>query len=142
VRTGSSLSRYGDFDFLVVSRGMIIHMTNLGSVGECMSDLTGNPQKDPQIMFHSLDAWRKSLPGMMHMGESAETDVYFLSIQAMSYRFECILCRLIRRRWEGSQNPDWGDWAKKRLRSAIFELDTITKRVLSSGTLLCFPISL
>lgn len=108
---------------------------------ECMSDLTGNPQQDPQIMFQSLDAWRKSLPGMMHMGESFEADVYFLSIQAMSYRFECILCRLIRRRWERSQNPDWGDWAKKRLRSAIFELDTITKRVLSRGTLLCFPIS-
>jgi hypothetical protein len=68
--------------------------------------------------------------------------VYYLYIQALSYRFECILCRLIRRREQQSRHADWSEWAKQRLRSAILELDTIAMRVLASGTLQDFPISL
>lgn len=93
-------------------------------------------------MMQPLDAWRKSLAANMHVEGNTGTDVYYLNIQAMSYRFECILCRLIRRNWQHSQPSDWSEWAKYRLRSAILELDTIAMRVLASGTLQDFPMSL
>jgi hypothetical protein len=93
-------------------------------------------------MMHPLDAWRKSLAAKMHVGGNTGTDVQYLSLQAMSYRFECVLCRLIRRLWQQSQHPDWSEWAKQRLRSAILELDTIAMRVLLSGTFQEFPLPL
>jgi len=91
--------------------------------------------------MHPLDAWRKSLAAKMHVGGNNGTDVYYLNMQALSYRFECILCRLIRRCWQQPQHADWSEWAKQRLRSAILELDTIAMRVLASGTLQDFPMS-
>lgn len=93
-------------------------------------------------MMHPLDTWRKSLATKMHVGTDTGTDVYYLNMQAMSYRFECILCRLIRRRWQQSQHAEWSEWARQRLRSSILELDTIALRVLASGTLGDFPMSL
>lgn len=83
-----------------------------------------------------------SLAAKMHVGANTGTDLYYLNIQAMSYRFECVLCRLMRRCWHQSPHADWSEWAKQRLRSAILELDTIVMRVLASGTLQDFPISL
>jgi hypothetical protein len=78
----------------------------------------------------------------MHVGENTGSDVYYLNIQAMSYRFERILCRLIRRRLQQSKPADWGEWAKERLRSSFLELDLISMRVLASGTLQDFPMPL
>jgi hypothetical protein len=95
--------------------------------------------------MHPLDAWRKSLADKMHIGDnfSHGTDVYYLDVLATSYRFESILCRLLRRRrrWH-SQHVDWSEWAKQRLRSAILELDTIAKRVLTNGNIQDFPMCL
>jgi hypothetical protein len=92
--------------------------------------------------MHSLDAWRKSLAAKMHVSEDTGTNIYYLNIQAMAYRFECVLCGLMRRVWQQSQHTDWSEWVKVRLRSAILELDTIAMRVFSSGTLQNFPMSL
>jgi len=114
-------------------------ISNSVLVREYLSIVTSN--QDPRQM-QQVDAWRQSLPAKMHVGENTGTDVYYLNILAMSYRFECILCRLIRRTWQQSRHTDWSEWAKQRLRSAILELDTITMRVLANGTLQDFPISL
>lgn len=92
--------------------------------------------------MHPLDTWRKSLAAKMSVDGNPGTDVYYLNVQAMSYRFECILCRLIRRHWQQSRHVDCSEWAKQRLRSAILELDTIAVRVLASDTIHDFPISL
>ncbi|GFP51862.1 fusaric acid cluster transcription factor FUB12 [Trichoderma asperellum] len=108
--------------------------------GQCLSIVINKPHQDPRQMMHPLDTWRKSLANKMHVGGSIGTDVYYLNIQAMSYRFECILCRLIRRRLQQSQHADWSEWAKERLRSAILELDMISMRVLANGTLQDFPM--
>ncbi|KAI9713834.1 MAG: hypothetical protein M1820_000564 [Bogoriella megaspora] len=109
--------------------------------GQCLSTVTNKQQQDPRQIMHPLDAWRKSLAAKMHISGDTGTDVYYLNSQAMSYRFECVLCRLIRRYWQQSQHADWSEWAKQRLRSAVLELDTIAMRVLASGTLQHFPIS-
>ncbi|RDL30386.1 uncharacterized protein BP5553_10264 [Venustampulla echinocandica] len=119
----------------------VVHCELSRIFGQCLSIVTNKPQQDPRQMMHPLDAWRKSLAAKMHVGGNTGTDVYYLNIQAMSYRFECILCRLIRRYWQQSQHADWREWAKQRLRSAILELDTIAMRVLASGTLQDFPVT-
>ena len=94
-------------------------------------------------MMQPLDAWRRSLAAKMHVADgNTGTDMCYLNVQAMSYRFECILCRLIHRSWHQSPHADWSEWARQRLRSAILELDTIAMRVLASGTLLEFTMSL
>ena len=117
-------------------------MTNSYSVGQSLSIVKNKPQQDPRQMMRPLDAWRKSLAAKMYVGDNTGTDVYYLNVQAMSYRFECILCRLMRRTWEQSRHADWSDWAKQRLRSAVLELDTIAMRVLASDTLQGFPMPL
>lgn len=78
----------------------------------------------------------------MHVAETDRNDVYYINLRALSYRFECILYRLILRRWRQSEHTDWSEWAAQRLQSAILELDTIAMRVLSSGTLHDFPAPL
>ena len=100
------------------------------------------PQHDPRQMLHLLDGWRASLASQMHLSGNIGSDVYYLSVQALSYRYECILCRHIQRTWQRSERADWSEWAKMRLRSALMELDTIAMRVLAKGTLEEFPTSL
>lgn len=93
-------------------------------------------------MLDTLDAWRQSLAVKLRVGANTGTDKYHLHMQAMSYRFESILCRLVRRRSQRSLDADLGEWARQRLRSAVLELDTIAMRVLASGNLEEFPIPL
>lgn len=104
--------------------------------------MTNKPHQDPRQTLHLLDTWRKSLAAKMHVGGNTGTNIYYLYIQATSYRFECILCRLIHRLWQRTEHSNWGEWAKQRVRSAILELDTIALRVLAHGTLHEFPTSL
>ncbi|KUJ21871.1 uncharacterized protein LY89DRAFT_637897 [Mollisia scopiformis] len=116
----------------------VVHCELAQIFGQCLSIVTNKPQQDPRQMMHPLDTWRTSLATKMHVVGNTGIDVYYLNIQALSYRFECVLCRLIRRQ---SRHADWNEWAKQRLRSAILELDTIAMRVLAGGTLQDFPSS-
>ena len=87
--------------------------------------------------MHPVDEWRKCLPNKLKLVGSTGADIHYLNIQAMAYRLECILCRLIRRSWQ-----EWSEWAKQRLQSALLELDTIARRVLANGNIHEFPITL
>ncbi len=100
--------------------------------------MTTKPQQDPLQMMHLLDEWRKSFISNMH-ADNTGTDTYYLSIQALSYRYECILCRQIRRK---SENAEWTRFAKQRLRSAMLELDTIIMRVLAEENVQVYPVFL
>ncbi|AEO63932.1 uncharacterized protein THITE_2141915 [Thermothielavioides terrestris NRRL 8126] len=114
-----------------------------GIFAQCLSIVTSKHQQDLRPIMHTLDAWRGSLAAEMHVAPgNTGTDIYYLHIQAMSYRFECVLCRLMHRRWQQqSQHADLSEWARQRLRTAVLELDTIAMRVLASGNLADFPIS-
>ncbi|TRX95114.1 hypothetical protein FHL15_003806 [Xylaria flabelliformis] len=109
--------------------------------GESLSIVTNKPPQDPHQMLHPLDTWRRSLSTRMHVDENNKNNIYYLNVQAISYRFECILCRLVQRCSQQFRHADWSEWAKQRLRTAILELDTIVMRVLASGTLQDFPIA-
>ncbi|CAH0053554.1 unnamed protein product [Clonostachys solani] len=98
------------------------------------SDVAG---QDPLTFMLPLEEWRVSLAERMGIrNQSYGREAYYPEIMARSYLFECILCRHLLRR----QEVKWGDWAKQRLRSAIFELDAIVGRVLANGTIKKFPM--
>ncbi|KAL2432884.1 Fusaric acid cluster transcription factor FUB12 [Exophiala dermatitidis] len=118
----------------------IVHCELSRIFGQCLSNVTNKIQQDPRQMMQPLDEWRESLAAKMHLTGNTRTDVYYLNIQAMSYRFECILCRLLRRSLQQSRHTEWSEWANQRLRTAILELDTIAMRVLASGTFQDFPV--
>ncbi|RGP77145.1 cutinase transcription factor 1 beta [Fusarium longipes] len=66
-------------------------------------------------------------------------EVYLLEALTTSYRFECILCRLLRRgRW-GIRSEEVRKWAYGRFRAAILELETILKKVLVSDIIRQMP---
>jgi hypothetical protein len=100
------------------------------------------PEQDPCQIMESLDVWRRSLAAKMHVAESTGIDVYYLNMQTMSYRSECVLCRLIRSRSQQSGQSAASEWAKQRLRNAILELDTIAIRVMANELLYRFPMYL
>uniref|UniRef100_A0A8H7NGJ1 Transcription factor domain-containing protein n=1 Tax=Bionectria ochroleuca TaxID=29856 RepID=A0A8H7NGJ1_BIOOC len=98
------------------------------------SDVAG---QDPLTFMLPLEEWRMSLADRMGIrNQSYDGEACYPEVMARSYLFECILCRHFRRR----QEAKWGDWAKQRLRSAIFELDAIIDKVLASGTIKKFPM--
>ncbi|KAI1325756.1 hypothetical protein F5Y16DRAFT_377058 [Xylariaceae sp. FL0255] len=119
----------------------VVHY-DLGQIfAECLSTVKGNRQQHPRQIMRPFDAWRQSLAQKMHVDGSTRSDVCYLNVQALSYRFECMLCRLIRSSSQQSQHANWSEWANQRLASAILELDMIAMRVLANGTLQNFPVS-
>jgi hypothetical protein len=69
-------------------------------------------------------------------------EMYLLEALTTSYRFECIMCRLLRRgRW-GVRSEDMRKWAQGRFRAATIELDTILKKVLMYGIIRKMPTTL
>lgn len=93
-------------------------------------------------MIRPLDKWRISLADKMQMQDpSPEGDIYHAELLGSSYRFESTICRLVRHSSQ-SREADRYNWAKERLRAAVFELDAIARRVSANGTIQKFPVSL
>ncbi|KAG5657357.1 hypothetical protein KAF25_005921 [Fusarium avenaceum] len=105
-----------------------------------VSLITNESPKDLRTLIQPLDTWRKSLPERMQTAHSLqENDIYLLEALTISYRFECIMFRLLYRgRWK-ARDTNVRDWARQRFRSAMLELDTIVKRVLVDNTILEMP---
>lgn len=127
VRAGSiSINCFhSSFLLLLIRNTITTSISNSPLVAQFLATVKSKPEQDPQQMMQPLDEWRKFLPAKMHVDGNTETDIYYLNLQAVSYRFECIMCRLMRRLWQQSQYADWSEWAKQRLRSAILELNTL-----------------
>ncbi|KAF4949248.1 hypothetical protein FSARC_13554 [Fusarium sarcochroum] len=120
----------------------IMHCESAQIFGHMIPLITTDPKRDPRELIQPLDTWRASLPDKMRSDHPFhDGEFYLLDVLTTSYRFECIMCRLLRRgRW---QVRDVGirEWAQQRFRSAIFELDTISKRVLVNDTIHKLPMS-
>ncbi|RSL54089.1 hypothetical protein CEP54_010067 [Fusarium duplospermum] len=120
---------------------LIAHCELAQIFGKCLSIVKNDCQQDVRQLMRPLDTWRTSLAEKMGITDPFhDGEIYYPETLAVSYRFEAIMCRLLRRCWR-SRNVDGSEWAKQRLRSAIFELDTIAKRVLANGTIRKFPIT-
>ncbi|KAF9768190.1 Fusaric acid cluster transcription factor fub12 [Fusarium sp. DS 682] len=110
--------------------------------GNVMSVITGSSPSAEEIhkRIQPLDSWRIALADKLQLVTSfPDGEIYHLEALTISYRFECIMCRLLRRgRWQMS-DEGLRDWAQQRFRAAIFELDTIVKRVMINNTIQKLP---
>jgi hypothetical protein len=89
---------------------------------------------DEQISS-SFRQWRDSLPKVAPSNPRAlqtrPQEISLETLEASSYRFECIFYRsLLSRSVASGEANDQIDAFKRRLRAAIFELDTIVSRLL------------
>ncbi|KAJ3548622.1 hypothetical protein NM208_g921 [Fusarium decemcellulare] len=108
----------------------------------CLSAVTSNPQRDYTTVIEPLEAWRSLLHEVLQIdNQGVQHDMPYSFLMASSYRFECILLRSLRPWWE-QQDVTRSDWAKRRLRSAMFELDSIIGRMLTNDMLSSIPLSL
>ncbi|KAF4451650.1 hypothetical protein F53441_5329 [Fusarium austroafricanum] len=112
--------------------------------GDIMSASTSSSASvdDVHKLIHQLDLWRVSLSEKMQPATSfTEGEFYHLQALTTSYRFECIMCRLLRRgRWQ-IRDGELREWAQQRFRSAIGELDNIVKRVMINNAMQKLPIT-
>ncbi|KAM5347641.1 hypothetical protein ACJ41O_007465 [Fusarium nematophilum] len=107
------------------------------TVNQCLAD---SNDRDPESVVQPLEAWRDSLRAALQMNSQSQLDMTSSFLLASSYRFECILLRLLRPKWQ-SLDPTRSEWARRQLRYATFELDTITGRMLACNTLLEAPVA-
>ncbi|KAL6880732.1 hypothetical protein J3F83DRAFT_757875 [Trichoderma novae-zelandiae] len=91
-------------------------------------------------IFSSFTEWRNALPKVAASNNVAleirPQEISLATLEASSYRFECIFYRLLLSRSRASgKKSDRIDVFKRRLRTAIFELDTIVSRLLVADLL-------
>ncbi|KAL6232810.1 hypothetical protein BDW75DRAFT_216838 [Aspergillus navahoensis] len=119
---------------------LIAHCELAQIFGKLMSVVASESTPDLHRLIQPLDTWRMSLPHKMQFDNSLpDGEIYHLEALTTSYRFECIMCRLLRRgRWQ-IRDASLHEWAQQRFRAATFELDTIVKRVLIDNTIQKLP---
>ncbi|KAI8713678.1 Zn(2)-C6 fungal-type domain-containing protein [Fusarium sp. LHS14.1] len=121
---------------------LIAHCESAQIFGNVLSVITSSSAttEDVRKLIQPLDSWRTSLPDKMRSASSStEDEIYHIEVLTTSYRFECILCRLLRRgRWQ-IRDSSLCEWAQQRFRSAIFELNTIVQRVMINNTIQKLP---
>ncbi|KAI6771339.1 hypothetical protein HG531_008964 [Fusarium graminearum] len=119
---------------------LVAHSELAQIFGTLTKTISSEPQQDMQRVMQPLDKWRMSLPAKMTPSDSPTNDeMYLLEVLTTSYRFECVVCRSLRRgRW-GIRSEDVRKWARDRFRDATLELDSILKKVLLSGIIKKIP---
>lgn len=117
-------------------------MTDNSPARDGLSAVKIKTEQDPRQIMGQLDTWRQSLAPKLHLGGVSEENIHYVHLRALSYRIECILCRLMGRLLQGSEHSEWTEWAKQRQRLSMLELDAITMRVFASGALLNLPSTL
>ncbi|CAG7566052.1 unnamed protein product [Fusarium equiseti] len=119
---------------------LIAHCELAQIFGDVTSAITSRSSQDLQSLIQPLDSWRTSLPARIKSDDaSLDGEMYYCEALTTSYRFECIMCRLLRRgRWP-VRDETVREWAKERFRAATLELDSILKRVLMDDTIRKMP---
>lgn len=99
-------------------------------------------------MEGSLLAWRRSLPPEMRIENVQEwtpSKIWIFVLMAMSYHLECILYRTVRKRGHedtGTSFVSDRGVQRQKQQNAMFELDTIIKRVVLLKLSRLCPLSL
>ncbi|KAL7912463.1 hypothetical protein GGI35DRAFT_467600 [Trichoderma velutinum] len=97
-------------------------------------------QNIDEEISRSFAEWRESLPKDISLNRSFSPDrvdeIWVAALEASCYRFECIFYRsLLRRSLTRGLSGGQVDHLKRRLRMAIFELDTIVSRLVVANLL-------
>ncbi|KAK7582067.1 hypothetical protein V3481_014135 [Fusarium oxysporum f. sp. vasinfectum] len=108
------------------------------TVNQCLTD---HQDRSPESIIQPIEAWRVSVQENLQMNNQSQFDRMSSFLLASSYRFECILLRLFRPKWQ-SLDTERSEQARRQLRYAMFELDTIAGRMLTCNTLLEAPLAL
>ncbi|KAF0319406.1 fungal specific transcription factor domain-containing protein [Colletotrichum asianum] len=95
---------------------------------------------DGEAMAREFHAWRSQLREATGADNQLLDSPYLTSLLAASYRLECILYRTLKLCWK-SGDVARHDWARARLRSSMFELDTLFGRALANDQLRNLPMS-
>lgn len=123
------------FAFLLVSHFFI------GS--QCLSILKSDASPEPDRIESKFKAWRTSLhPSLKEEhGSQPEAQYCRLVLLASSYRYECVIFRLL---WQQFKSRDLASrkQAERRLRLATYELDILIGRALAYDLLGVLPMSL
>ncbi|GKU16401.1 unnamed protein product [Fusarium langsethiae] len=119
---------------------LVAHIELAQIFGNLTTTVTSEPSHDIRRIIEPLDRWRTSLPTKMNPNDSSSNgELYLLEALTTSYRFECVMCRSLRRgRW-GIRSEDVREWARERFRAATLELDSILKKVLLSDIIRKMP---
>ncbi|KAK2928006.1 hypothetical protein FoTM2_010867 [Fusarium oxysporum f. sp. vasinfectum] len=107
------------------------------TVNQCLTD---HQDRSPESIIQPIEAWRVSVQENLQMNNQSQFDRMSSFLLASSYRFECILLRLFRPKWQ-SLDTERSEQARRQLRYAMFELDTIAGRMLTCNTLLEAPLA-
>lgn len=98
---------------------------------------------EPDRIESRFKAWRTSLhPSLKEEHGSQPEDQYCrLVLQACSYRYECVIFRLL---WQRFKSRDMAarKQAERRLRLTMYELDILIGRALAYDLLAVLPMSL
>ncbi|KAK2751506.1 hypothetical protein CKAH01_17887 [Colletotrichum kahawae] len=95
---------------------------------------------DGQNMAREFHAWRSGLWETTNADHQLVDSPYLTSLLAASYRLECILYRTLKLCWK-TGDITRHEWARARLRSSMFELDTLFGRTLANDQLRNLPMS-
>ncbi|KAH9231682.1 hypothetical protein K456DRAFT_1840844, partial [Colletotrichum gloeosporioides 23] len=95
---------------------------------------------DGEAMAREFHAWRSQLREATNADNQLVDSPYLTSLLAASYRLECILYRTLKLCWK-TGDAARHDWARARLRSSMFELDTLFGRALANDQLKNLPMS-
>ncbi|UPL02224.1 hypothetical protein LCI18_013158 [Fusarium solani-melongenae] len=110
------------------------------TVSQSLGIVAHRREKDVKAVIEPLDTWRSSLREALQIEDTSLFNMSYSFLIGCSYRFECILLRVLRPRWK-SRDPAEGQWVTSRLRSAMFELDTTIGKILASNGIPKLPMS-
>ena len=146
----SRLATIGKPVRLISSRLSIILTVSSCLLGaQCLSLFKGPrmllSSPEGNTIITSFESWRTSLPSDLRLDPPqvvTHDDVWPAVLMAISYRFECAIYRRACRQYQGNADPSDSEWAKTRLRRAVFEMDMLIGRVMSYRMLSMLPLSL
>ncbi|KAL7904708.1 hypothetical protein GGI35DRAFT_192606 [Trichoderma velutinum] len=110
----------------------------------CLSILKSHPRETLDLIQSELHLWRSSLPESLtasHRPSQIRSDsIWHMVLMTSSYRYESMLCRILRKEAEG-RDLELQRKSAQAVRTAIYELDTIIGRAMAYDMLSMLPMS-
>ncbi|KAL5088540.1 hypothetical protein Trisim1_006497 [Trichoderma cf. simile WF8] len=111
---------------------------------KCLSILKSHPRETLDLIQSELHLWRSSLPESLqpvHRPSHVRSDsIWHMVLMTSSYRYESMLCRILRKESEG-RDLELQKKSAQAVRAAIYELDAIIGRAMAYDMLSMLPMS-
>ncbi|PKK45679.1 hypothetical protein CI102_9214 [Trichoderma harzianum] len=111
---------------------------------KCLSILKSHPRETLDLIQSELHLWRSSLPESLqpvHRWSHVRSDsIWHMVLMTSSYRYESMLCRILRKESEG-RDLELQKKSAQAVRAAIYELDAIIGQAMAYDMLSMLPMS-